>query len=118
MNHVIFIFDAFMFSPISACQHHRLLAHVYMIIITQLATGNRIGSVCVEKLNLFEKNAMSTYVSFPEEAKNPMLTFNTAVNELGRALSGQVVVEKEFFDQLMDAAARCSLFFLPLAKSD
>lgn len=88
-------------------------AHVYMLSITQLAMGNRIGSVCVEKLGLIGRNAANTYLEFGTD-KPPLAVLTDAVNGLGDALSEDA--KEAFFDELLVAASRCSLLVDSLAR--
>jgi hypothetical protein len=39
----------------------RLISHAYMLHITLLTSGNRIGAAAAEKLRLFARNAVNTY---------------------------------------------------------
>jgi len=90
-------------------------AHVYMLSVTQLAMGNRIGSVCVEKLGLIGRNAASTYLDFDTD-KPPLAVLTDAVNGLGDAISEDA--KEAFFDELLVAASRCSLLVDSLARDD
>lgn len=88
-------------------------AHVYMLSVTQLAMGNRIGSVCVEKLGLIGRNAANTYLDFDTD-KPPLAVLTDAVNGLGDAISEDA--KEAFFDELLVAASRCSLLVDSLAR--
>ncbi len=89
-------------------------AHVYMLSITQLAMGNRIGSVCVEKLGLIGRKAASAYLDFDSE-KPPLAVLTEAVNALGDGMSDQA--KEVFFEALLVAASRCSLLVDSLART-
>ena len=89
-------------------------AHVCMLAMTQLAMGNRIGSVCVEKLGLIGRGAASAYLEYDTE-KPPMAVLAEAVNELGDGMSESA--KEAFFDALLVAASRCSLLIDSLARA-
>lgn len=89
-------------------------AHAYMLSITLLAMGNRIGSVCVEKLGLIGRKAASAYLDFDAE-KPPLAVLTEAVNELGDGMSEQS--KEVFFEALLVAASRCSLLVDSLART-
>lgn len=89
-------------------------AHVYMLSITQLAMGNRIGSVCVEKLGLIGRKAASAYLEFDAE-KPPLAVLTEAVNDMGDGMSEEA--KEVFFDALLVAASRCSLLVDSLART-
>ena len=91
----------------------RLCAHVYMISVSQIAMGNRIGSVCVEKIGLIERKAASTYLDYSTD-KPPLATLVDSVNVLGDNLSEDM--KEEFFDELIIAASVCSLLVDSLAR--
>ena len=75
--------------------------------------GNRIGSVCVEKIGLITRKAARTYLDYSTE-KPPLATLVDAVNAIGENLSEDM--KEEFFDELIIAASICSLLVDSLAR--
>lgn len=84
-----------------------------MISVSQIAMGNRIGSVCVERIGLIKRRAANTYTKYVTE-KPPLATLVGSVNSFGEHLSEPM--SDVFFDELLVAASRCSMLVDSLAR--
>lgn len=84
-----------------------------MISISQLAMGNRIGSVCVERIGLIKRSAASTYTEYTTNTP-PLSVLINAVNSWGEHLDETRMME--FFDELPLAASNCSMLVDSLAR--
>jgi hypothetical protein len=92
----------------------RINAHVYLISVSQLALGNRIGSVCVEKLDLIGRQAASTYLEYTTD-RPPLAILTQAVDKLGVEMTEES--KDEFFEELLVAASWCSYLVASLART-
>ena len=84
-----------------------------MISVSQLAFGNRIGSVCVERIGLIKRRAASTYTEYVTE-KPPLSVLADSVNSWGDNRSEPHL--SAFFEELPVAASKCSMLVDSLAR--
>lgn len=84
-----------------------------MISVSQLAMGNRIGSVCVERIELIRRGAANTYTEYMIDTP-PLLVLTDSVNSWGNHRTEAQV--DTFFDELLVAASRCSMLVDSLAR--
>ena len=92
----------------------RYLTHWYALMLTLLTSGARIGAAAAEKLDLFRRDALHTYRTYPESVDNPLGTFRRAVDGMGAALGEER--QEVFLGELPDAFRRCSLLLEALAR--
>lgn len=92
----------------------RIVSHAYIIYLSLLSSGTRIGAAAAERLNLFPINALQTYRSYPEQVNQPLETLISLVNRLGRSLKD---AEKEIvMEEVATAMQRSALLLEALAK--
>ena len=92
----------------------RLLANAYVVQLTMLTSGTRVGAAATEKLGLFDRDAVRTYASYPGLASRPLAAFVAAVNGAGEALAE---AEREaWMAELPWAMQKASLLLEALAK--
>lgn len=84
-----------------------------MISVSQLAMGNRIGSVCVEKIGLIRRGAARMYTEYLTE-KPPLSVLAESFNSWGGSRTDLQL--DAFFDELPLAASRYSLLVDSLAR--
>ena len=66
----------------------KLAAHVYVVTLTLLTAGARVGAAATEKMNLFARNAVAVFQEYPELAEDSALkVFRKNVDALGKELS-------------------------------
>lgn len=94
----------------------RLLAHVYINILTLLTSGVRITAAAVEKLDLFRRDALRTHRGYPGHVNSPLSTLRAAINEIGGFLEDEQ--EDALAAELPNAIRRTSLVLEALARED
>jgi len=93
----------------------RLMASAYVVHLTLLTSGMRIGAAATERLGLFAKQAVHTYRTYPDEVGRPLEAFVTAVNAAGDALEQRG--REAFVVALPGAMQRASLLLEALART-
>lgn len=92
----------------------KLLASAFVVMLTLLTSGNRVGAAATEKLGLFAKGAVNTYRTYPPHVDRPLEAFIAAVNAAGEALGE---AEREaFMAELPAAMQKASLLLEALAR--
>lgn len=91
-----------------------LLAHAYVVLLTLLTSGARIGAAATERLDLFARGAVATFSSYPPQVAAPLEEFVAAVNAAGAALAP---AEREaLMGELPPAMQKASLLLDALAR--
>jgi len=83
-------------------------------MLTLLTSGTRTGAAAAEKLDLFKRDALHTYRSYPGCALDPLATFQRSVDAVGTILDEEQ--KESFMAELPDAFRRSSLLLEALAR--
>jgi len=83
-------------------------------MLTFLTSGTRIGASAAEKLDLFQKDALHTFRTYPEGIKDPLVAFRQGVDAAGQALTEEQ--REGVMAELPDAFRRSSLLLEALAR--
>lgn len=97
-----------------AVQSVKVAAHAYVIMLTLLTAGTRIGASATEKLGLFARGAVHTFTDYPKLESPPLAVFREAVDELGVALD--LTQQDAFLGELPGAMRRVAVLLEALAR--
>lgn len=92
----------------------KLLTSAFVVMLTLLTSGNRVGAAATEKLGLFARGAVNTYRTFPTHVERPLEAFVAAVNAAGEAM--REAEREAFMAELPAAMQKTSLLLEALAK--
>lgn len=93
----------------------KVLAALMVHFTSILTSGNRIGSMATEKLDLFGRGAVCVYTAYPERIGDPLASLQDAVDGAGALLE-----ERDrllLLDQVGAAMKRTSTILEPLART-
>ncbi|KAK9906600.1 hypothetical protein WJX75_004761 [Coccomyxa subellipsoidea] len=94
----------------------RLVANAYLVHVTHLTTGMRIGAAAAEKLDLFPAQALNYFQTWPDGVlPDPLALCVANVNAAGDALSPEQ--REAVMQELPKAMPKISLLLTPLAHT-
>ena len=92
----------------------KIAANAYVNMLVFLTGGTRIGAAATEKLGLFKRGAVHTFVDYSKLDAPPLGLFRAAVDQLGLALNFEQ--QDAFLKELPVAMRRTSVLLEALAK--
>lgn len=92
-----------------------LLSHIFVVHVTHLTTGMRIGAKAVDSLpSLIEGNAISFYRDYQQQVGDPLKVFMMAINKAGDFINSEDDRE-QVMSELPKAIQKTSLLLAVLA---